>query len=40
MAQMKKVFLLCLSSQQKHLKNTVLYKYWPLKISKIFHNLY
>lgn len=37
---MKKVFLLCISSQQKHMKNTVLSTYWHLKISKIFHNLY
>lgn len=37
---MKKVFLLCRSSQQKHLKNTVLSNYWYLKICKIFHNLY
>lgn len=37
---MKKVFLLCPSSQQKHLTNTVLYAYWHLKIWKIFHNLY
>ena len=37
---MKKVFLLCPSSQQKHLKNTVIYKYRHLKICKIFHNLY
>jgi len=37
---MKKVFLLCPSSQQKHLKNTVIYQYRHLKIGKIFHNLY
>lgn len=37
---MKKVFLLCPSSQQKHLKNTVLYEYWQLKICKIFYYLY
>ena len=37
---MKKVFLLCPSSQQKHLKNTVIYKCRHLKICKIFHNLY
>lgn len=37
---MKKVFPLCPSSQQKHLKNAVLCKYWYLKICKIFHNLY
>lgn len=37
---MKKVFLLCPSSQQKHLKNTVLYDHWYLQICKIFYYLY
>lgn len=37
---MKKVFLLCPSSQQKYLKNTVLYTYWHLKICKIIYYLY
>lgn len=37
---MKKVFILCPASQYKHLKNTVPWNYWHLKICKIFHNLY
>jgi hypothetical protein len=37
---MKKVFLLCPSSQQKHFKNTVLHSYPHLKVCKIFNYLY